>query len=277
VRQVGVVWADRSPGLRGHTCCLHEGAQEYRRHLADFFTEGLREGLRVAYTGFDGVEAARADLADVGDLDRLLAEGALRILSFGEVYGPGAPVDPEDVVATCAAATEEALAAGFRGLRVSADVTELVRTPEQRDAFARAEFLADRYMAEHPLSALCGYQRELGNDTVTEFASLHTAEPSEDALFRVFGCVDGALGLAGEFDLVSVPVLNRLLTRLRTGADSGSLVIDMAAVDYIDHRLLLTLSHYAQANGIALSLRSAPGLAARLIELLQVSNLQLVA
>ncbi|MGZ4568081.1 MAG: MEDS domain-containing protein [Blastococcus sp.] len=283
VRQVGVVWADRSPGRRGHACCLHDGAQEYRRHLADFFTEGLRQGLRVAYTGFDGVEAARADLADVGDLDRLLAEGALRILSFGEVYGPfgevdgrGAPVDPELIVATCAAATEEALAAGFRGLRLSADVTELVRTPEQRDAFARAEFLADRYMAEHPLSALCGYQRELGNDTVTEFASLHTAEPSENALFRVFGCVDGALGLAGEFDLVSVPVLNRLLTRLRTGADSGALVIDMAAVDYIDHRLLLTLSHYAQANGIALSLRSAPRLAARLIELLQVSNLQLV-
>jgi hypothetical protein len=255
-------------------CCLHDHPAEYRRHLTAFFTEGLHEGLRVAYIGPDDVEAARAALADVGDLDPLLAGGAVRIMSVREVYGPGGPGDPERVVAACAAATEEALADGFRGLRVSADVTELVRTPEQQDAFARYEFLITRYVAGHPLSALCGYGLELGSETVTEFASLHTAEPSGEVAFHIFGCADGAIGLAGQFDPVGVTALERVLTRLRAGIDTGALLVDLAGVEYLDHRLLLTLRACARANGVALSLQSVPPFAARLMELLPASSLQ---
>lgn len=253
--------------------CLHDHAAEYRRHLAAFFGEGLHEGLRVAYTRADGVEAARADLAEIGDLDRLLAAGAVRIVPARDVYGAGGPVDPERVVATFAAATEEALADGFRGLRMSSDVTELVRTPEQQNAFVRAEFLIDCYMAGHALSALCAYGRRLGDDTVTEFASLHTAGPSHEAPFRVFGCADGALGLAGQLDPVSVAALERVLTRLRPGAGSGVLVVDLAGVEYVDHRLLQTLTACARAYGVALSLRSAPPFAARLLGLIPASFL----
>ena len=88
-------------------------------------------------------------------------------------------MNPERVAASMMAATEQALADGFGGLAVSGDATEQVRTPVQRDAFARYEFL-DRYMASHPLSALCGYGLELGNDTVTEFAMLHAPGPSNE-------------------------------------------------------------------------------------------------
>jgi hypothetical protein len=44
-----------------------------------------------------------------------------------------------------------------------------VGTPAHQDAFARWEFLVDGYMATHPLSALCGYGLELGNDAVAEY------------------------------------------------------------------------------------------------------------
>jgi anti-anti-sigma regulatory factor len=246
---------------------------EYRRGLAGFFAESLRDGLRVAYVGSDGAGAARADLADLSDPDRLLAAGALQVLSARDVYGAGGPVDPERVVAFVAAATEQALVDGFRGLAMSGDATELVRTPAKRDAFARYEFLVDRYMASHPLSALCGYGLELGNDTVTEFAMLHAPGPSNATPYQVFACPDGAIGLGGEFDPVGVAALGRVLPRLRT-TDGESLVVDMAGVDYVDHRLLLTLDRYARGHGIAVSLRSAPPLAARLVELLPVFSLQ---
>lgn len=180
---------------------------EYRRGLAGFFAESLQDGRRVAYVGSDDAEAARADLADLSDLDRLLAAGALHVLSARDVYGVGGPVDPERVVACVAAATEQALADGFRGLAMSGDATELVRTPLQRDAFARYEFLVDRYMASHPLSALCGYGLELGNDTVAEFAVLHAPGPSNATPFQVFGCADGAIGQAGGCDPVGVAAL----------------------------------------------------------------------
>ena len=128
-------------------------------------------------------------------------------------------------------------------------------------------------MAGHPLSALCGFGAEIGADTVTEFASLHDTGPSGWPAFRVFGCDDGAFGLAGQFDPVTVPAFGRLLDRLRPGADAGVLVIDMADVEYVDHRLLLTVADYARANGVDLTLRSAPPLAARLMELLPTSHL----
>jgi hypothetical protein len=274
MRLFGGAGSARSPGVRGHACCLHGEVADYRRCLVDFFAEGVQAGLRLAYVSSDGVDAARADLADLSDLDRLLAGGALRVLSGRDVYGVGDPVDPERVVAFVATATEQALADGFCGLAVSADATELVGTPAHQDAFARCEFLVDRYMASHPLSALCGYGLALGNDTVREFALLHTPSRSNEAPLQVFGCADGAIGLAGGCDPVDVATLGRVLPRLRT-ADGPAHVVDMAGVEQVDHRLLLTLDRYARENGVALSLRSAPPLAARLMELLPVSSLQL--
>jgi DcmR-like sensory protein len=247
---------------------------EYHRCLADFFAEGLQDGLRLAYVSSDGVEAARADLADLSDLERLLTRGTLCVLPARNVYGAGGPVDPEGAVAVVAAVTEQALADGFRGLAVSADVTKLIGTPADHDALARWEFLVDRYMASHPLSALCGYALELGNDTVTEFAMLHTTSRSNEARLQVFACADGAIGLAGGCDPDDVATLGRVLPRLRT-VGGPALVVDMACVEYVDHRLLLTLDRFARGNGVLMSLRSAPPLAARLIELLPVSSLQL--
>ena len=121
---------------------------------------------------------------------------AIRVISFEEFYGATEPVDPAAVIKRCDAATQEALADGYRGLRVSADVTDLVRAPEQQDAFARCEFLLERYSARHPLSAMCGYRRELG-DAVTQFACLHAAVPAGLTPFQVFACDDGAVGLLG--------------------------------------------------------------------------------
>jgi hypothetical protein len=129
------------------------------------------------------------------------------------------------VVASAAAATEQALADGFGGLAVSADATELVRRPVQRDALARCEFLVDRYMASHPLSALCGYGLELGNDTVAELAVLHASGPSNEPPLQVFGCADGVIGLAGECDPVGVATLGRVCPafgRLTAGLSSST-------------------------------------------------------
>ncbi|WP_275404236.1 MEDS domain-containing protein [Pseudonocardia acidicola] len=273
MRRFGAARPALSPGSRRHASCLHGYVAEYRRCLAEFSAEGLEDGLRVAYVCSDGAEAAREDLADLSGRDRLLAAGALHVLSARDAYGTGGPVDPERVVAFFAAATEQALADGFGGLAVSADATKLVGTPAALDAFARYEFLVDRYMAGHPLWALCGYGLELGNDTVTEFALLHAPGPPNEAPARMFGCADGAIGLAGQFDPGGVAALGRVLPRLRT-ADGVTLVVDMADVEYLDHRLLLMLDGYARRSGVAVSLRSAPPFAARLMELLPVSSLQ---
>src|SRR5215213_4082779 len=172
------------------------------------------------------------------------------------------------------AATERALADGFRGLRVSADGTELVRTPQQRDAMARYEFQVGRYMTGHPLTALCGFSTSIGEDAATEMASLHAAGASDMPGFHVFGCADGAIGLAGEFDQVTVAAFRRVLSSLRMEADVGGVVVDMAEVRFLDHRLLLTLDAYARANRVRMSVRCLPPFATRLMELVPVPYLR---
>ena len=253
---------------------MYDDVGDFRRRLAAFFTAGLRAGCRVAYAGLGGEEGARADLAGLPDLDRRLTEGSVRILSLECVYGDARPVDRDRVVGLYAAETERAVADGFRGLRVGADASELVRSPAHLDALARYEFLADRYMAGHPLSAMCGYRLDLGHETVNELASLHAIGSSGGTGFTLFGCADGAIGLGGQYDPTSITVLRRLLTRIRAGVDHGAVVIDLADVEYVDHRLLRTLSAHAREQGVALSLRAAPPFAARLMDMLAASCLQ---
>ena len=93
MRRLDGAGSAQSPGLRRHVSCLHGDVAEYRRCLADFFAEGLQDGLRLAYVSSDGADAARPDLADLSDLDGLLAAGALHVLSARDRCGAGGPVD----------------------------------------------------------------------------------------------------------------------------------------------------------------------------------------
>jgi len=166
MRMIGPVESYRELAPQDHLCWVHGDRGDYRPRLTEFFREGLERGLRVAYLGSGDAGELRELLDGVADTGTLVSGEAVRVISFEEFYGAGEPVDPAEVIKTYDAATQVALADGYRGLRISADVTDLVRAPDQHDAFARCEFLLERYSARHPLSAMCGYRRELG-DAVT--------------------------------------------------------------------------------------------------------------
>jgi anti-anti-sigma regulatory factor len=126
-------------------------------------------------------------------------------------------------------------------------------------------------MAGHPLSGLCGYRLGLGHDTVKELASLHALASPRTAGLTVFGCPDGAIGLRGQYDPASLPALRRLLGRIGARGEDG-VVVDLAGVRYVDHRLLRMLDDHAREHGVSVSVRSAPPFTARLMELLAASG-----
>jgi len=269
---IGPVESPRGFGLQDHLCWVHGDGRDHRPCLTGFFSEGLERGLQVAYLGAGNVAELREYLDRLIDVGPLLTREALRIISFDEIYRAGEPVVPAEVMKKYAAATQEALDGGYRGLRISADVTDLVRAPEQQDAFARFEFLLERYSARHPLSALCEYRLELG-DAVTQFACMHAAVPAGLTPFQVFACDDGAVGLFGEFDQACQVAFERALRRIEPAPDDPELIFDMSAVRFMDHHALLALDSYAEACQVPVLARSVPPTVRRVARVLSLEPL----
>ena len=269
---IGPVESYRGFGLQDHLCWVHGDRGDYRPRLAEFFREGLERGLRVAYLGSGNAGELREHLDGLVDVGPLLTREAIRVISFREIYGVGAPVDPTKVIERYAAATQEALADGYQGLRISADVTDLVRAPEQQDAFARCEFLLERYASRHPLSAMCEYRLELG-DAVAQFACMHAAVPAGLTPFQVFACDDGAVGLLGEFDQACQIAFERALQRIQPAPDDSKLIFDMSAVQFMNHHALLSLDSYAEACQVPVFVRSMPPIVRRVARALGLEPL----
>jgi hypothetical protein len=269
---IGPVGSYRKLGLQDHLCWVHADRGDYRPRLGKFFRDGLERGLRVAYLGSRDGGELRELLGRVGDTVPLRPREAVRVISFEEFYGAEEPVDPAAVINRYDAATQEALADGYRGLRVGADVTDLVRAPERQDAFARCEFLLERYSSRHPLSAMCGYRRELA-DAVTQFACLHAAVQAGLTPFQVFAFGDGAVGLLGEFDRAWQGAFERALRRIQPAPGDSELIFDMSKVRFMDHHALLSLDSYAESWPVPVVVRSAPPLVRRIARVLGLEHL----
>ena len=269
---IGPVESYRGFGPQDHLCWVNGDRGDYRPRLTEFLREGLERGLRVAYLGSGNAGELREHLDELVDVGPLLTREAIRVISFGEIYGAGAPVDPTKVIEMYAAATQEALADGYLGLRISADVTDLVRAPEQQDAFARCEFLLERYSSRHPLSAMCEYRLELG-DAVAQFACMHAAVSAGLTPFQVFACDDGAVGLLGEFDQACQIAFERALQRIQPAPDDSKLIFDMSAVQFMDHHALLSLNSYAEACQVPVFVRSMPPIIRRVARALGLEPL----
>src|SRR4051794_22007372 len=116
----------------GHACWSYDDYQPFDRYAGEFLHAGLSAGEQVWYVTGRPSGATADWLRGVG--------AAARVVSTADAYAGVRAIDPAAQVAAYAALTERALAAGFTGFRVAADVTPLVRSDEQRDAFARYEY-----------------------------------------------------------------------------------------------------------------------------------------
>lgn len=153
-RRGGVASAARL-GSSGHVSWAYADDSSFHRAATEFLADGLRLGQRLLYVTSEPRESQRAALAPLGDVGCLLERGELIVSGIDDAYDIGRPIDPEAQLGAYAAITGPALADGFTGLRVAADATALVSDAALREAHVRWESFADRYMAGHPLAALC--------------------------------------------------------------------------------------------------------------------------
>jgi hypothetical protein len=274
VHQLGFVTDLRGSRRHEHVCSPFDDRADFQRRINAFLADGLSQGLRVMYAGAAPAMSLREDLSAIPGLDAAIERGAVSISSLNEVYEFGEALDPDEQEQSFATAIENAVAAGFAGLRAAADATSLVATSEAMEAFCAWEHLADRLMVSRPFSGLCCFDRtQLGDETISALAAMHPVVPPGSTSFRLYAIEGSDFALAGEIDSLVQEQFAATLRRARV-KPLGELVVDGMLVTYIDHRALLTLRDHALSLGTAVVLRTTSSLPGRLIDLLGIEGIR---
>jgi ABC-type transporter Mla MlaB component len=243
VRTHGSIDAVPGAGPADHLCWVYEDDAAFDAAAREFLAGGLARGERLLCVGERVIEGLRAPGAR--DLSDLIAEGTVETLTLAEAYEAAGPFLPEQQLAYYDAATQRALEAGYRGLRVIAEVSDLAADPTQRADLVRWEHVADDYAAHGSgFSAMCAYRADLGPDALADVASVHPMVHAPEAVssFRLF--VDGhGLVLAGSVDRSSSERLARVLAA--TAVTDDDVVLDLAGLEFLDVAACRVLARWA--------------------------------
>lgn len=272
MRVHGCIDSGTGLGSDGHACWGFEERQEFVDAALEFLADGLSAGQRIAYVGSESVAEQRERLDPLGGVGAMIDTGALQLFELSDLYRVGEPVDVDFQLATYSAAAEAALADGYSGLRVAAQVTDLVADPETWDAHVRWESTADRVFSGQSLSALCGYRQDaLPPQLLEDLAAIHPAANLDGGSvpFHLFG-EDGGLALAGEVDLFSSEALDRALGFACPA--EGPVSLDLAALRFIDHHGVEVLADHTHRLNAAhgCRIRNQPPIVNRLCEILEL-------
>ena len=149
------------PGIREipygvHMCHFYEGREDLAAALVPYFAAGLRNNERCIWITAEplpAVEARRA-LAEAGfDVEAAVASGALTILDFCDWYAHNEALRGNQVIDLWLAEEQRALAGGYRGLRITGNVTFL--RSEDWALFMEYEELVNRAFQGRRIVTLC--------------------------------------------------------------------------------------------------------------------------
>jgi hypothetical protein len=260
--------------VSSHFCWSYDDVQPFDEYAREFLLAGLAKGERVWFVAGPRAGTTADWLRDVAATSSL--PGAVRVTSAEAAYVGGDAVDPAGQVALYAAATEDALAGGFTGLRVVADVTSMIRTDLQREAFARYEYVIGRYMRTAPMRAVCAYDRlELGDRAVAELACLHEGSQAPGVTFQLHpGATTASTVLDGELDMSVEELFTGALRHTDLEPADGEVTVDAGGLRFIDHRSLLALQRYAEEHRMTAVLRTRLDSTVRLADLLELSHVR---
>lgn len=260
----------------GHVAWGYRDRAEFRARAAEYIVDGLMHNHRILYASDGSRDQLCDELAEMGFADAVRSK-QVWVTPVSDYYPlvPGSDVvDPDAAVATGVAVTEQLLAQGYSGCRAVVDGAVLVRTPEQRAAFSRLEFLIDQKMAVLPLAALCAYDLDLLGDTAKELMCLHPFVSKGAVGFRVYADPGAGFGLAGEIDAADNDAFSTALQRIWPLIEGDEPVIDAYGLDFITHRELVAIDRLSAADGRRVILRTDQHLPRRLVDLLELGNIR---
>lgn len=260
----------------GHVAWGYRNRAEFLTRAAEYIADGLAQNQRIRYASDRSRDALLGELAEMGFTDAVRSE-QISVTPVWEHYrfvSGSDVVDPELTLAVSMVALEHMAATGCSGCRAVVDGAVLARTPEQRAAFSRLEFLVDQAMVRLPFSALCAYDLELLGDTAKELMCLHPFVSRGVVGFRIYAEPDSDFALAGEIDGAGYEAFTTALLHIWPLTTGDELIIDAHGLDFITHRELFAIDQLGGADGRPAVLRTNRRVLLRLAELLELKNVR---
>ncbi|WP_164704424.1 MEDS domain-containing protein [Blastococcus litoris] len=264
-------------GASDHICWVYDEDDEaFDRAVRRFLAGGLERRERVLVIGNRVIDSIGIQDDGFGDAAALAADGTLRTLTTAEAYEAAGSFLPGTQRTFYDDATREALADGYTGLRVVADVSPLAEDPVRRAALVEWEHVADEFIAQGPgFTAMCAYSSRLTPDALSDLASVHPLvhAPTAAPPFRVF--FDGPrIALSGSIDTFSADRLTRVLAS--SPVDGSPAVLDLSGVDFVDVAASRAIARWARdlaGRRRSLEVRGASPLVRRMWRVLGLADL----
>ena len=263
-------------GATDHVCWVYAGDGDLDAAVRHALDGALARGERLLGVG-EGVIASleRVSTGDGGSA-ALAARGILETLTLDAAYDATGEFLPDRQLDFYDTATRRALADGFTGLRVVAEVSALAADADRRPELVRWEHLADDYIAHGSgFTALCAYRADLDREALADVAAVHPVVHTPEGVppFQVF-FDDDRVVLTGSVDTCSAARLEAVLAT--SAADGTTTLLDLGLLEFVDVAGCRVLAGWAArlaSSGGRLEVTGASRLVQRMWQILALHGL----
>lgn len=144
-----------------HLCLIYESTEEWRTAIIPFIKIGLEKGERCIYVADTHAAHEICTYLDREGVDAKSFEttGQLLILNQKDAYTKGGCFDPDRMISLLTDETKKALASGYSALRVSDEMSWVLRGNPGSEKVIEYEAKLNNFLPKYPCLTICQYDR----------------------------------------------------------------------------------------------------------------------
>ncbi|MFZ5515029.1 MAG: PAS domain S-box protein [Candidatus Zhuqueibacterota bacterium] len=172
-----------------HLCSIFETIQEHRSIITTFILTGFDRNERVVYIGDDhSVAQIEAYLTDAQvNLASYIEAGQFIFLKASDIYIADGTFEPEKMIQYLKDQTEYSLACGYDALRVSGEMSWMLKGNFGTDQLIQYEAMLLEFFLQHRCLALCQYDKtKFSADVLLDVLRTHPLAIVGDDVYKNF-------------------------------------------------------------------------------------------